>query len=94
MKLVPFLLYLSAFWNTTVMNCLQPENWKYCSKDMDVWLYPELVRGFKLLTGVEELCLYCEEKEALDEREETPYDHYIPHETDDGNHPAPASTTD
>ena len=65
-KLTTVLIYLTAFWNTVVINCVTvPENWKYCSKDLDVWLYPELVRGWEAITG--ELCLYCEEKEKLND---------------------------
>ena len=65
-KLVTIGIYLSAFFNTVVINCVTiPENWKYCSKDLDVWLYPELVRGWEALNG--ELCIYCEEKEKLND---------------------------
>ena len=57
-------LYLSAFFNTVVVPCVTvPENWKYCSNDLDVWLYPELVNGWEMLT--EGPCLYCEEKRLL-----------------------------
>ena len=65
-KLTTAVLYLTAFFNTVVVNCVTvPENWKYCSKDLDVWLYPELVRGWDIMT--EGICLYCEEKEILDD---------------------------
>ena len=63
-KLTTAILYLTAFFNGVVVPCVTvPENWKYCSKDLDVWLYPELVRGWEMLT--EGPCLYCEEKELL-----------------------------
>ena len=64
-KLTTVALYLTAFFETVVMNCIQPVNWEYCSKDLDVWLYPELVRGWEMIT--EGPCLYCEEKEKLDD---------------------------
>ena len=65
-KLYTVMLYLTAFWNTVVVNCVTiPENWEYCSKDLDVWLYPELVKGWDAITG--ELCLYCDEKEKLND---------------------------
>ena len=63
-KLLTAWLYISAFFNTVVVPCVTiPENWQHCSKDLDVWLYPELVRGWEMLT--EGPCLYCEEKEKL-----------------------------
>ena len=63
-KLLMAWLYISAFFNTVVVPCVTiPENWQHCSKDLDVWLYPELVKGWEMLT--EGPCLYCEEKEKL-----------------------------
>ena len=63
-KLTTAALYLTAFFETVVINCVTiPQNWEYCSKDLDVWLYPELVRAWDMLT--EGPCLYCEEKELL-----------------------------
>ena len=58
--------YVVALWSTLIVPCVTvPENWKYCSKDLDVWLYPELVRGWDLITGRE--VPYQAEQEALDE---------------------------
>jgi len=58
--------YVVALWSTLIVPCVTvPENWKYCSKDLDVWLYPELVRGWELFTGQE--VPYQAEQEALDE---------------------------
>ena len=63
-KLLMVWLYLAAFFNGVIVPCVTiPENWKHCSKDLDVWLYPELVRGWKAIT--QGPCLYCEEKELL-----------------------------
>ena len=62
-KITTALIHLTAFWNVAVMNCIKPVNWQYCSKDLDVWLYPELIRGWEILT--DDPCLYCEEKESL-----------------------------
>ena len=65
-KLFTAWLYLSAFFQGVVVPCVTvPENWKYCSKDLDVWLYPELVRAWEIST--EGICLYCEEKEKLND---------------------------
>ena len=65
-KITTALIHLSAFWNVAVVNCVTvPENWKHCSKDLDVWLYPELIRGWEMLT--DDPCLYCEEKEYLND---------------------------
>jgi hypothetical protein len=56
--------YVVALWSTLIVPCVTvPENWKYCSKDLDVWLYPELVRGWDLITGRE--VPYQSEQEAL-----------------------------
>ena len=40
-------------------------NRQQCMKDWDVWLYPELKKGWELYTG--EKTPYQEEKEKLDE---------------------------
>ena len=40
-------------------------NRQQCMKDWDVWLYPELVKGWELYTGEQKP--YQEEKEKLDE---------------------------
>ena len=63
-KLSMTLLYLTAFFNTVVMNCIQPINWNNC-KDPHIWLYPEIVRGWKMLT--DDLCLYCDEKDKIND---------------------------
>ena len=53
-KLVVLALYLQAVFKTLVVPCVtNPDNWKYCFNDWDVWLYPELVRGWELYTGQE-----------------------------------------
>jgi len=64
-KLITIGLYLTAFWNTVVVNCIQPVNWQYCSKDLDVWLWPEIQRGIDLMTGEERP--YQEESGTMDE---------------------------
>jgi hypothetical protein len=33
--------YLTAFWTTVVLNCLQPVNWKQCLPVQD-WLFPAI----------------------------------------------------
>ncbi len=63
-KITVILIHLCALWNNLIVPCVTvPENWKYCTKDLDVWLYPELIKGWDAITG--ELCLYCDEKEIL-----------------------------
>ena len=57
------LIHLVAFWNVVVMNCIQPVNWKYCYR-VDEWLIPDLVQGYKLWTGEEQI--YQNEKEYLE----------------------------
>ena len=63
-KITVILIHLCALWSNLIVPCVTvPENWKYCTKDLDVWLYPELIKGWDAITG--ELCLYCDEKEIL-----------------------------
>ena len=57
------IIHLVAFWNVVVMNCVQPVNWKYCYR-VDEWLIPDLVQGYKLWTGEEQI--YQNEKEYLE----------------------------
>ena len=46
--------------------CAQnPQTRQACMKDWDVWLYPELVKGWELYTG--EQTPYQEEKDKLNE---------------------------
>ena len=62
-------LYLTSFWNTVVMNCVKPVNWKNCENPQE-WLYPELKRAWDLHTGEE--IPYQDEKDLL-ESYGTPY---------------------
>ena len=63
-KILPVLLYLQALWSTLIVPCVTiPENWKYCTKDLDVWLYPEIQRAWDLLT--EQEVPYQTERDAL-----------------------------
>ena len=57
------IIHLVAFWNVVVMNCIQPVNWKYCYR-VDEWLIPDLVQGYKLWTGEEQI--YQKEKKYLE----------------------------
>ena len=57
------IIHLVAFWNVVVMNCIQPVNWKYCYR-VDEWLIPDLVQGYKIWTGEEQI--YQNEKEYLE----------------------------
>lgn len=57
--------YTILFFNMVVVPCVTvPENWKYCFKDMDVWLFPEIQRGWDLYTEREKP--YQEEQEILE----------------------------
>ena len=61
-KLFTAFIHLSAFLEIMVNSCVMvPENWKYCFNDLDEWLYPELVRGWEMIT--EEPCIYCDERQ-------------------------------
>lgn len=58
--------YIILFFNMVVVPCVTvPENWEYCYKDMDVWLFPEIQRGWDLYTEREQP--YQEEKEILED---------------------------
>ena len=57
--------YLILFFNMVVVPSVTvPENWEYCYKDMDVWLFPEIQRGWDLYSGREKP--YQEEQEILE----------------------------
>ena len=57
--------YIILFFNMVVVPCVTvPENWEYCYKDMDVWLFPEIQRGWDLYTERERP--YQEEQEILE----------------------------
>lgn len=57
--------YTILFFNMVVVPCVTvPENWEYCFKDMDVWLFPEIQRGWDLYTEREKP--YQEEQEILE----------------------------
>ena len=63
--MINVLSYAIAMWTTLVVPCVTvPENWKACTSDLDVWLYPELVRGFILVTGREKA--YQSERDILE----------------------------
>lgn len=58
--------YIILFFNMVVVPCVTvPENWEYCYKDMDVWLFPEIQKGWDLYTEREQP--YQEEKEILED---------------------------
>ena len=58
-----FFNYLYSVWTVLILNCAQPVNWKYCTKDLDVWLYPEVKRGVQLYLNPSSI--YQEEREFL-----------------------------
>tara|TARA_B100000963_G_scaffold361035_1_gene394511 strand:- start:9251 stop:9433 length:183 start_codon:yes stop_codon:yes gene_type:complete len=43
--------HITAFWTVVVLNCIHPVNFQYCYKDVDKWLFPEVMYGFQLYTG-------------------------------------------
>ena len=54
-----------ALWSNLVVPCVTiPSNWKYCFRDHDVWLYPEIQRAWNLMQGTEKP--YQEEKDVLE----------------------------
>ena len=48
--MLSFWIHLVAFWQVTVMNCIQPVNWQYCYR-VDQWLLPELHEGYRIWSG-------------------------------------------
>jgi hypothetical protein len=56
--------YAAAFWSVVVMNCIQPVNWEYCSKDWDQWLYPEIQRGWEIYSNPS--TIYQNERDSLE----------------------------
>ena len=46
-----------------IVPCMHPDNWRACTSDWDVWLYPELVKGWELYTR--EVLPYQEESDIL-----------------------------
>ncbi len=58
-----FFNYLYSVWTVLILNCAQPVNWQYCTKDWDVWLYPEVERGVQLYLNPSSI--YQEERESL-----------------------------
>jgi len=57
--------YIISFIGMVVIPCVTvPQNWEYCYKDWDVWLYPEIQRGFDMLTEKE--LPYQDERELLE----------------------------
>jgi len=53
--------YISAFWTTVVMNCIQPVNIKACLPVQD-WLYPAIGDYIRFREGI-----YASEKRALEQ---------------------------
>ena len=61
--------YIAALWSNLVVPCVaNPSNWKYCTSDLDVWLYPEIQRAWDLMQGTEQP--YQTEQEALQSKDE------------------------
>ena len=54
--------YISAFWTTVVMNCVQPVNWQACLPVQD-WLFPAIGDLIQLKTEG----IYASEKRALEQ---------------------------
>ena len=60
-----FINYATAFWSVVVMNCVQPDNWKYCYR-VDQWLIPELSQGIQIYFDKNMDFLYKTERDYLD----------------------------
>ncbi len=54
--------YISAFWTTVVMNCVQPVNWEACLP-VHEWLFPAIGDLIQLKTEG----IYASEKRALEQ---------------------------
>tara|TARA_R110002012_G_scaffold802_1_gene3539 strand:- start:133 stop:339 length:207 start_codon:yes stop_codon:yes gene_type:complete len=54
--------YISAFWTTVVMNCVQPVNWQACLPVQD-WLFPAMSD----LIQLKKEGIYVNEKRALEQ---------------------------
>ena len=65
MDIYPILSWLIAIWSGLIVPCMQPSNIKSCTSDIDVWLYPELQRGWDIYRGKE--VPYQNEKEILED---------------------------
>lgn len=55
--------YIVAIWSNLLVPCATSDNWKYCTKDWDVWLWPEIQRAWDIKQGYE--TPYQEEQEVL-----------------------------
>jgi len=53
--------YISAFWTTVVMNCVQPVNWQACLP-VHEWLIPAAHDYIRFREGI-----YASEKRALEQ---------------------------
>ena len=64
-KLTGALIYLTAFFDVVVVNCItHPENWDSCMQ-FNTYLIPGIQEGWEMLTKP---CPYCDEQNALQER--------------------------
>ena len=58
-------VYVSSLFNMVVINSIKhPENIPYIFEAPEVWLYPEIQRGWNLVTGKE--VPYQDEKDVLE----------------------------
>ena len=69
-KLTSIVIYLTAFHNVVIVNCMNPENWESCVQ-FDTYLIPGLKQGWEMLTNP---CPYCDEQNALQEGRDLPTD--------------------
>ena len=68
-KLFVLCSYLGAMWSNLIVPCVTvPANWKYCTNDLDVWLYPEITRAWEIITEQEKP--YQDEKTVLQSKDE------------------------
>ncbi|QIN96754.1 hypothetical protein [Synechococcus phage S-N03] len=57
--------YVAALWSNLIAPCaFNPDNWEYCTKDLDVWLWPEIHRAWDLMQGTEKP--YQQERDVLE----------------------------
>ena len=66
--------YLTAFWTTVILNCLQPVNWKQCLPVQD-WLFPaigDLIRAKEPYASERRILQSLERSDGLDDHRKEP----------------------
>lgn len=65
-KIASVVIYLSAWTQMMWYGCTYSRaNFEQCVTNWDIWLLPELIKGYEMLTKP---CPYCEEQDAIQSR--------------------------